>query len=401
MSESEPLLPSQALSTQLNWGSRSNAIFNLSDALESSPEKQPKNPPPPQKSAPTAFSEAEIDQFLKKLGLKPEDNLRQAARFLMAHHFKCDRPLLEMAHRLLPNGPWESHGPAEALMAALSRLPLDEVARGFEILMTAFNSKHPTVMALLHHIVAQLQDLTSQWLVEPEEGLAPQLMVEALDEEILHWKAILESPRFQMQLLIQRGDLLQQLRRLHLFLKLSLEILQASGSKEDQPILKQLHSLQRDLRHAIELILGDAILSQQDQEHHFRENGQCSTLGLWSEGEQLPCRLWADGEEAGEENDEQEQAWSFRFHWHDELLKQVEAEVQVWQSECDVQFQSDSPNTREVLNEQSEALAAKLRTLGFEPSIGLAKPICSSQLDPEAELHISKINHLQHIDSEA
>ena len=399
MSETEPIRSGLPNSTRLNWGSRSKEIFSLSEAgSESSSKSGPRSPEP--KPAPTAFSDGDIDQLLTKMGLKPEENLRQAARFLIQHHFNLDRPLLEKAHQLLPAGPWENHGPAEALMAALSRCPLEDVDAGFRILMSAFDSKHPTVMALLQHIQGQLQDLASQWLVEPEHGLNASLMVEALDEEISLWKVILESPSLQLHLIVQRGELLAQLRRLHLFIKLSLEILQAQGSHDDKPIIKQMRSISRDLKHAIELIYGDMVLSKQDNEHHFRENGQCSTLGLWAEGEKLPCRLWAEHDEL-EEGEGAERAWSFRFHWQDELLKHLECEVQVYKDECEVQFQCESLETRQILDEHQESLAAQLRTLGYHPTLGPAKNCAPKMADPHSELHTTHLIEFKHVDSEA
>ena len=399
MSDSAPIRAGQPVSTRLDWGSRSREVFSLPEAGRDSSTPNERRAPEPRPS-PTPFTDPEIDQLIKKMGLKPEENLRQAVRFLIQHHFNLDRPLLEMANQLRPEGPWEDHGPAEALMAALSRCPLEDVEASFRILMSAFTSKHPTVMSLLQNIVAQLQDLTSQWLVDPEKDINPSLMVDALDEEILQWKAVLDSPSLQLHLIVQRGELLTQLRRLHLFLRLSLDIMQMQGSSEDKPIIRQLRSLTRDIRHAVELIYGDMVLSKQDNEHHFTENGQCSTLGLWVEGEKLPCRLWAESD--GMEGDEEgEQAWKFRFHWHDELLQHLEAEVEVYKSECEIQFHSDSPETRQILDEQSENLAAKIRALGFEPTLGPAKIPKPSRFDPQAELHVARLTELKHVDSEA
>lgn len=387
------------VSTRLNWGSRPKAIFSLSDAgSESSSKSEPRTKE--QKAIPTAFSDDDIDQLLLKMGIKPEDNLRLAARFLIQHHFNLNRPLLEKAQQLLPAGPWENHGPAEALIAALSRCSLEDVETGFRILMSTFDSKHPTVMTLIQHILVQLQDLASNWIVEPENGINPSLMVDGLDEEILLWKSILESPQLQLRLMIQRGELLAQLRRLHLFIKLSLEILQAQGSGDDKPIMKQMRSISRDLKHAVELLCGDMVLSKQDNEHHFRESGQCTTLGFWAEGAKLPCRIWVEHDDL-EEGEGAERAWSFRLHWVDEFLQHLECEVQIYKEECDLQFQGESVDTRQLLDEHQEALAAKLRALGYHPTLGLAKNFVAKMADPQAELHTTHLIEFKHVDSEA
>jgi hypothetical protein len=304
---------------------------------------------------------------------------------------------MDMVQQLLPNGPWENHGPAEALIAALSRLPLDEVPAGYRVLLTAFTSRHPTVMTLMHHVVGQLQDLISTLLVQPETGLPSEALLAAFKEELAQWQAMLNLPRTQIALLLNKRTLLDDLRRMHLFFQTTSRVLRAKGANPSSRFLLQLATLQQEMRHAIDLVLGDMILSRDDRDHHFKEEGHCSTLGLWHEGEKLPSRMWAGGDEEDEAN---EPSWWFRFHWNDVPLGRLEAEVQAVGFDGEVQFAHDDPKVRELFDEHREVFAARLRGLGFEIELQPATAIAPPQ-DPEAELHSNQSGPLLHIDSEA
>ena len=332
------------------------------------------------------------------MGLKPSKNLVLAARFLMRHHFQLSRPLMDMVQQLLPNGPWENHGPAEALIAALSRLPLEDVPSGYRVLLTAFTSRHPTVMTLMHHVVGQLQDLISTWLVQPEVGLPTEAVLAAFKEELAQWQAMLNMPKQQIAMLLKKRTLLNDLRRMHLFFQTTARVLTSRGSNPSSKVLLQLSTLQQEMRHAIDLVLGDMILSRDDRDHHFKEEGHCSTLGLWQDGEKLPSRMWADGEDG--DDDQQEPAWWFKFHWNDEPLGRLEAEVQAVGFEGECQFAHDDAGFRELLDEHREVLSAKLRASGFEIELQPATAIPPA-VDPEAELHSNQSGPLLHIDSEA
>jgi hypothetical protein len=333
------------------------------------------------------------------MGLKPNKNLIQAARFLMRNHFQLSRPLMDMVQQLLPNGPWENHGPAEALIAALSRLPLDEVPAGFRVLLTAFTSKHPTVMTLMHHVVGQLQDLISTLLVQPETGLPTEALISAFKEELAQWQAMLNLPKVQIAFLLKKRTLLNDLRRMHLFFQTTSRVLLAKGANPSSKVLLQLATLQQEMRHGIDLVLGDMILSRDDRDHHFKEEGHCSTLGLWSEGEKLPARMWAEGDE--EEGDAKEPAWWFRFHWNNESLGRLEAQIEAVGFDGECQFSHDDASIREAFDEHREILAARLRGIGFEIDLLPANVIAPEPLDPEAELHSNQSGPLLHIDSEA
>lgn len=393
MSDSS-ISPSKALSSQLSWGHAVRKAPTAAPPLNLEPQQQ-KHPEPQLKSP--MFEDAEIDELLTRLGLKPNKELRSAARLLMRHHFQLSRPLLDITMKILPHGPWENHGPAEALMAALSRLPLEDVENGYRILLSAFTSKKPTVMGLLHIVVGQLQDLISQWIVSPPEQIPSQILIPALEEELSQWQQILKMPIQQLALLISRKDLIHDFRRLHLLF----QSLQRLLHRKDQPPHKlqiQLASLQQDMRHALDLLLGDLILSKDDQAHHFKEQGQCCTLGLWRDRELQACRMWSDGDSGIDADDDP--SWWFRLHWNDTNTGELMAEAQLIGSEGELTFFSNDEQTRQQLSDTSEELTRRLDDSGFSLELNEIQDIKANE-DPASELHHNSSGPLKHIDSQA
>jgi hypothetical protein len=353
----------------------------------------------PSRQVAQPFSDGDVDSLLTKLGIKPSENARLAARFLMRNHFQLSRPLMDLALKLLPQGPWENHGPAEALTAALSRLPLEKADAGFKILLASFSSRHPTIMSILHQVVGQLDDLMSAWLVQPESGLPSELFMNAMKEELSQWKSLLSQPKLQVMFLLMKGDLVKDLRRSHLMIQSLSRLLAAYGSRAESSVMAQLSILQKELRHAIDIMLGDMILSRDDQDHHFKEDGQCSTLGIWSEGARAPARLWADGD--SELDDQEDPAWWFKFHWNDEHMGRLEAELQMVGTQGELQFLNDRAMVRACLDEHREDLDKRFNGMGFEIEQLPTDIITPEITDAEAELRSNSSGPLHHIDSKA
>ena len=79
----------------------------------------------------------------------------------MSHRFEFNVPIVNKVLSIMPEGPFVGHK-ADALIAALSKLPLEQVDRGFQILLSTLNGQHPTVMGALRHFVSLLNDVLSE-----------------------------------------------------------------------------------------------------------------------------------------------------------------------------------------------------------------------------------------------
>lgn len=344
----------------------------------------------------TPVSDEDLDILLKQAGIPRDAQHREAARFLLRHHFVLSKDLVRMVLHLLPNGPWENHGPAEALVAALSRLPLDEVPQGFRILAAAFSAQHPMVMSLLHRILGLLQDARSHGLVESMEGVPSEILMPALEEELEQWRSLLNDPLKQIRVLSQRQMLATELRRLLLQMGLLRSVLMARGGRPDSPFLQQLATLEKEIRLALEMISSDSILSREDADRHFREGGHCVTLGLWNGEEPTPCRAWVEGE-----GDDEQWPWKFRLVWHSEILERLEAKLEVEGEQVRLRFSTDQEDASAWLAEHAEALEQSLLALGYELTQHPVAPLRPTPLDPEGELRARAARSLKHVDWEA
>lgn len=406
MSEGDSSFPAikagAPVSSRLGYGARhAGEPFHIPHLAGKKPtlgDQTKKDSPQAQIRHDGPITDKDIDGLLKSQGLPPDAKHRAVARFLLRNHFVLDRTLIETALKVLPKGPWENHGPAEALVAALSRLPAEKVPDAFMVLRGALDASHPMVMGLLQQITGYLQDAMAVWLVDPLEGLPSRMVGEALEEELLQWQKLLKDPNLQVRLLLERSGLAQDLRRALLQIQLIRSILIRKGASPQHRFLKITGLMARDLRSALEILSGDSILSLEDSDHHFKESGDCHSLGLWNDGDTPPCRLWMREQTLDEDV---EDLWWFRVNWHDDVLDRLECKVQVEGTDCQLCFYSDQDDVRSWLNENSEGLSQRVNALGYETTIDQVQSLKPSASDPKAELKARAIEKLRHIDTEA
>jgi len=345
------------------------------------------------------ITDEDIDGLLKMHGLPPDAKHRAVARFLLRNHFVLDRTLVETALKILPKGPWENHGPAEALVAALSRLPAEKVPDAFMVLRGALDASHSMVMGLMQQVTGYIQDAMAVWLVTPLSGLPSRMVGEALEEELIQWQALLKDPSLQVRLLLERSGLAQDLRRALIQIQLIRSVLIRKGTSPQHRFLKLTGLMARDFRSALEILSGDSILSLEDRDHHFKEGGDCHSLGLWDDGDTSPCRLWLQGQ--ADEEDAEEELWWIRLNWHDDTLERLEAKVQVEGENCELCFFSDQKEVQLWLDQYREGLEEKINALGYETKVAPVERLKPVPQDPKAELKARAVEKLRHIDTEA
>jgi|SaaInlStandDraft_1057018.scaffolds.fasta_scaffold19928_2 hypothetical protein len=407
MSEGDASFPAikagAPVSTRLGFGARhtgeSFQIPHSTGKKATLEGKSGQESPQPQVRHDGPVTDKDIDGLLKSLGLPPDAKHRAVARFLLRNHFVLDKSLVETALKVLPKGPWENHGPAEALVAAISRLPAEKVPEAFLVLRGALDASHPMVMGLLQQITLHIQDAMALWLVNPLEGLSPKVVSQAMEEELLQWQALLKDPSLQVRLLLERSSLAQDLRRALIQIQLIRSILIRKGASPQHRFLKLTGQMARDFRSALEILSSDSILSIEDRDHHFKEGGDCHSLGLWNEGNTTPCRLWLTGQE--DQAEDEEDLWWFRVNWHDDFLDRLEAKVQVEGDDCQLCFYSDQTEVRNWLDENRENLEERINSLGYESSASPVQDLKSIPNDPKSELKVRAVDKLLHIDTDA
>jgi hypothetical protein len=351
------------------------------------------------KQAPSYFSDADIDQLLKDLGLKPSENLRLAARFLMRHHFTLSAPMLNMADQLLPQGPWLEHGPSETLIVAMSRLPMEDVPSAFYVLGNALGRSSQNFWAWIQQMVVQLEELESKWLVDPKMVLSKKGLAEAIGEEVKQWRQMLQSPYQQMASLTQRWTLLQELSRLKHWMSVTKKVVRAAKLTSDDGWEEHVDQVIEKTTFGIESLEADDILSKEDVMGHFLEKGLSVGLSLWGEQAHGPCRVWH--ESSGEHDIDPEAPWVFRLQWNFEEKGHLDCRISIKDDRCHLKWEGHAPDVLKAIEQGDEHLKEQLKTLGFMLASSTAHLLNSERFDPESEVHGVTSGPLRHIDSNA
>jgi len=345
------------------------------------------------------FSDADIDIMLKKLGLKPEESLRQIARFLISHRFNLSLELVDKVRQLLPEGPFQGQK-AEALVAALSKLPLSQVQRGFEILLSTLNGEHPTVMGALKHFVSQLNDVLSETRLYQGQTLKFDLIQAAFKEELEQWLSWSSKPEQQVLALLDRQSLFQDLRRFIHLAQWAAKILEQLEHKHSEGLRRRLGLVQTAAKHTAQVMLADGILSKPDEFRHMRDHGLCYSLGIDWQDELLPCRMWAFDDMHGENLTVDEKNIHLFFRVVSQNLGLIEIEMIIDSNNLTLKFASDNETVRDLMNREADKLKEHLIKLGYEVNLSPSSPFLR-QANPKVEIESKPGTEIVHMDVKA
>lgn len=342
-----------------------------------------------------SFSDADLDALLKKAGLKTSPRLREIARFLISNRFELSPELIQKVQQLLPEGPYQGQK-AEALVAALAKLPLEQVQRGFEILMSTLNADHPTVMGALKHLVSQLSDVISELRLYQGHAIKLDLLKAAFSEELQQWQQLVSKPEYQMLALLNRQNLVQDLRRYIHLSQWAYKILEHLESKSSDSLRRRMVLAEKAAGHAAKVLLADGIMSKPDDSRHMRDHGLCYSLGLDWEDTLVPCRMWAFDEQRSENLALDEKNIHLFFRVVGKSIGLIEIELLIENEHLSLNFFSPAEEIRTLMNRESENLKQHLIKLGYDVSIAPAQAKMR-QSDPDIELE-SRHRELVHMD---
>lgn len=344
------------------------------------------------------FSDTDVDELLKKVGLKSSPRLREIAKFLMSNRFELNSELVQKVQQLLPEGPYQGQK-SEALVAALAKLPLDQVQRGFEILLSTLSSDHPTVMGALKHLLSLLSDVISELRLYQGHAIDVQTLKAAFSEELEQWQQVLNKPEHQLLALLNRQYLVQDLRRYIHLSQWASKILEHLESKSSDGLRRRMALAEKAAGHAAKVLLADGIMSKADDFRHMRDHGLCYSLGLDWEDALVPCRLWAFDDQHAENLALDEEHVHLFFRVVGESIGLVEIEMVIESNEMVLNFFSPSEEIRNLMNRESDKLREHLIKLGYEVNIAPAHSKMR-QADPQIELE-SRQREMVHMDVKA
>jgi hypothetical protein len=378
--------------------------FKNLDQVEAHPsalslvERREQSPDQPFQPRREMFSEADLDALLKKAGLKPSPRLREIAQFLISNRFELSSELVQKVQQLLPEGPYYGQK-AEALVAALAKLPLEQVQRGFEILLSTLNAEHPTVTGALKNLVSQLSDVISELRLYQGHAIQADVLKAAFSEELQQWQQVVSKPELQLLALLNRQNLVQDLRRYIHLSQWASKILEHLESKSSEGLRRRMLVAEKAAGHAAKVMLADGIMSKPDDFRHMRDHGLCYSLGLDWEDELVPCRLWAFDDQHTENLALDEKNVHLFFRVVGESLGLVEIELVIESEELRLRFFSPAEEIRGLMNREAESLKQHLLKLGYEVTIHPAQSKLR-QADPKVELE-SRNQEMVHMDVKA
>lgn len=344
------------------------------------------------------FSDSDIDILLKKSHVQINEKNRLTARFLLRHHIVLDKNLFDLISRLMPNAPSGIEG--EAFIAAFSKLPIDKVEKGYQIILASLQQGHPSIMEPMKMLIHAITDLISESYHFHFKGI-DQAMFRSAFEEMLHdWTNLFKEISSQVKWIASRKVLLQKLiPTLKLTHQLQ-QILSIISDQSNESLSSQLSKITQLSRQTIYVLMTDSILSKEDAHHHLKENGYSYSAGTYLNSHFLPARLWIHDRNNASLRDLDADNLVLFFRWFTEELGILESDVVIDKENISITFASPHTSVLQELEEQKLKLEARINSLGYKctqkPSFSTLK---QNNQNIEFENHCSP--PLSHLDAKA
>lgn len=348
------------------------------------------------------FSDKDIDTLLKHSGVEITPGNRRLARFFLLHRIQLQPDLFTLMHRLwpheVPRGP-ETH----ALIAALSKLPIEQVEQGYRVVLeTMLEATSVTVMNLLQKLRGAISDIISTtFSLDDNLELSPQLLRDGFEEWQKVWDQLLKDDSLsQIRTLVWRRSLIFKLHRhLRTVHNLGIVLSTLRDSPHVQGLLERIRASGDFARRALNMMLTDSILSREDVHHHLKEQGACHSLGLLHEGKTHPCRLWVHDRDNPSARALDDGNVVLFFRWVTRELGMLECRVVVEDEKISVRFASEHESVRSTLGEEKHRLESALKKLGFEVRVLAVREVLE-QHEPLRDIE-TKVEKLTHLDTQA
>lgn len=345
------------------------------------------------------FSDADIDLLLKNSNIKVNETNRILARFMLRHRLVLDEKTFNVVKQLTPLAP-PTGAKAEALIAAISRLPLEKVEHGYRIIASTFGHGQSSIGEVILDLKSVLNDLVSASFKLDKSPIDPELFRTAFNEEISHWNGFLSDPKVQIEDIAQRA---QMVKRLHQFIRFNQNLLSVL-KKLDNPAFKQIQQLAekslQSSKRALYILLTDSILSREDVHHHLKDKGACHSMGLFCEQTVLANRMWVHDRDNPAARELDPENLTLFLRWYTEELGVVEANVDVDRLNLDLTFGAAHPDVIQSLDEGKTRIEEHLIALGFKATQKKTENI-SKDNHRKTEVNKNSQRVIKHLDTEA
>lgn len=356
--------------------------------------------PAPTPQTPKPFSDADLDQLLKGAGVEVTPRNRSFARFLLTHHMQLKPELFKLAGQMFPNGA-PSGLRADALIAALGKLPPEQVASGYRVLVSALQPG-VTVMGSIQDLYGLLNDFVSEtFTLKSNLPLSENMLRSAIQEEIaLLGKLLNSNTQNQIALLVRKEGIVQPLLRLIRFFRNFETLLQRNEANFSERFMAMTHQIRETARSALNVLVADSILSREDSHHHLVDYGASHSLALAFHNHILSCRLWAHDLEDRSSRKIDPKNVSLFFRWRTREIGVLECLVEIQDTKLDFSFATGIDEVVHVLNEEAGRIEERLKALGYQAKQGPTQHALRRSKEEEHDIK-SEETKIIHLDVQA
>ncbi len=349
--------------------------------------------------APSEFSDEDIDKILKANEISITQKHRLNARFLLRRHFTIQKDMFKVIDTVVPNSLLKGHF-GEAFVAAASKLPIDEIAVGFNILLQTIESDQSSVVSQVKDLIELIKDLISETYNLKTQLIEPELIRSALSEFLSEWDPFLEDEKVQLRWMIERK---MMIRKMLSHVKLAQNLKTVLENQEITEDLKFLNNLGASVKKAdvvMKILLSDAILSRYDAHHHLADHGSCYSVGTLMNGQIQPARLWVHDQDGDDQDTMDVDRLVLFFRWHTDDLGIVEAELITKEDDLNITFASANKDVSGTLNDEAHRLEERLRAQGYEAKLEPCVHVTKIN-DEETKIENISIEGMHHLDAKA
>lgn len=345
------------------------------------------------------FSDADIDLLLKKSNIEVNQHHRLLARFFLRHHIVLDKNLFELTKNILP-GTIPKGAQADAFIAALSKLPMEQIRLGFQIIQSTLQAGPATFSDHLFQIKGLLSDIVSETFNLKEFPMDADSFRKALNYELEALSQATETTQKQISSIVDRVAIAKRFTALIRFSQNFQAVLKGMPSDSYQNLEQLISKTLNSAKRALNILLSDSILSREDVSQKLHHQGACHSLGVSCQEMTQPGRLWVHDRDNPSSRELDPKHLKLFFRWSTEELGIVEAEVEVEEENFEITFASEHSDVVHSFNQESERLSERLESLGYKVD---HKPTLSwlKFNQPERQIHKKAQEFMKHLDTEA